>query len=268
VIAMLATMPMKDFFGFPFLPIDASASGGIIDNMIIYVHYLMIPLFVGWGLYFIYVLFRFSAKKNPKANYAGVNGIASKYVEVGIILAEIVLLFGFSIPLWSVLANTFPAEKDSTIVAIVGEQFAWNFHYPGPDGRFGTRFPERVDVQTNPLGLDRTNDIFAKDDVVAKKLILPVDKPVIAHVTSKDVIHALGIPVMRVKQDAIPGMSIPVTFTPVKIGKYLIACSQLCGVGHSSMRGFVDIISLEEFDAWLAAEVIAAGLEAEEGDVW
>lgn len=259
---------MKDFFGFPWLPMDASAQGYIVDNMNIYVHWLVILLFLGWGFYFAYVLFKFSAKRNTRAIYEGVQGHFSRYVEVGVIVAEIILLFGFSIPLWSVLATTFPEEKNAVVVGIVGEQFAWNFHYPGPDGQFGRRNPKLTDVQTNPLGLDRSGDSAAKDDVVSRVLHLPVGKPVIAHVTSKDVIHSLGIPVMRVKQDAIPGMSIPVTFTPVRPGKYLIACSQLCGVGHATMRGLIEVEPQAAFDQWLATQVVEAASAGGEEGAW
>ena len=88
-------MEMKDFFGMPWLPINASEQGIIIDDINIYVHWLMLVLFVGWGIYFFYVLFKFSAKRHPKAIHKGATGIYNKYVEGAIILAEIVLLFGF-----------------------------------------------------------------------------------------------------------------------------------------------------------------------------
>jgi cytochrome c oxidase subunit 2 len=241
---------MKNFFGFPWLPMEASSQASAVDDMIVYVHWLMLVLAIGWSIYFVYVLFRFRAKKNPHAQYVGASGLYSKYVEMGVILAEIVLLFGFSVPIWAELTKNFPELENAIEVGIVAEQFAWNFHYPGPDGRFGSRNPQLVDAQANILGLDRENDEAAKDDFTTHVLHLAVNKPVIAHVTSKDVIHSLGIPAMRVKQDAIPGMTIPVTFTPNREGKFLIACSQLCGSAHALMRGFIDVHSKEGFEAW------------------
>lgn len=243
---------MRDLLGLPLL---ASKHGIYVDNVIVYVHWLMLLLLIGWGTYFIYTLFRFRAGRNPKADYKGVQSQASKYVEIGVILAEVVLLFGFSIPLWAEFNNNWPKEKDSTVVRIVAEQFAWNFHYTGPDGKFGQTKASLVDISSNPLGLDREGDPAAKDDVVTKVLHLPVNKPVIAHLTSKDVIHALGIPAMRVKLDAIPGMSIPTNWIPTKEGKFLIACSQLCGTGHALMRGFIEVQSQADFDTWMAAKV-------------
>jgi cytochrome c oxidase subunit 2 len=102
----------------------------------------------------------------------------------------------------------------------------------------------------NPLGLDR-RDPAAKDDVTTiNQLNLPVDRPVLVHLMSKDVIHSFGLYEMRIKQDAIPGMSIPVWFIPNRVGQYEIACSQLCGLGHFRMRGFVTIQSQADYQKW------------------
>ena len=197
------------------LPPDGSAHGPAIDNLIGIVHWLMLLLFVGWGTFYIVTLIRFRRSKNPKANYIGVKSHLSSYLEVGVLVIEIVLLIGFSIPLWSKRVDAFPQEKDATVVRVVAEQFSWNIHYPGPDGKFGKTSLTLVDAD-NPLGLDRS-DPDAKDDIATiNQLNLPVGKPVIVHLSSKDVIHSFGIPPYRVKQDAIPGMSIPVWFTPIK----------------------------------------------------
>ncbi len=135
------------------------------------------------------------------------------------------------------------------MVRVVAEQFAWNIHYPGPDGKFGRTDIKLVSAD-NPLGLDRT-DPNAKDDITTiNQLNLPTDRPVLVHLSSKDVIHSFGLYEMRVKQDAIPGMSIPVWFIPNRIGEYEIACSQLCGLGHFRMRGFITIQSAADFKKW------------------
>ena len=70
--------------------------------------------------------------------------------------------------------------------------------------------------------------------------------------TSRDVIHSFGVPAMRVKQDAIPGTTIPVWFTPTLAGSYDVACSQLCGLGHYRMRAIVNVVAAQEFDAWIS----------------
>lgn len=195
------------------LPIDASAQGASIDNLLVMVHWLMFVLFAGWMTYFIFALIRFRKAKHPKADYAGVKNHFSSYVEVGVALTEVVLLVGFAFPLWAKRVNQIPGEQGATVVRIVAEQFAWNVHYPGPDGVFG-----RTDINLvssdNPLGLDRS-DPYAKDDITTiNQLNLPVDKPVIIRLSSKDVIHSLNFPLFRVKQDAIPGQVIKVWFQP------------------------------------------------------
>ena len=135
-------------------------------------------------------------------------------------------------------------------VRVVAEQFAWNFHYPGADGEFGETRPELVNLATNPLGIDKTGP--GEDDVSATELHLPVDRAVVCEILSKDVIHSFFLPVMRVKQDAIPGMRIPVWFEPVKEGVYEIACAQLCGNNHYSMKALMTIHDTDaEFEAWL-----------------
>jgi cytochrome c oxidase subunit 2 len=136
-------------------------------------------------------------------------------------------------------------------------------HYPGPDGVFGRTDVALLDLQSNPLGLDR-EDPAAKDDVTTvNQLYVPVNKPVIVRLRSKEVIHSFGVPEFRVKQDAIPGLTIPIWFIPTvttaemrkQTGndafQYEIACAQLCGLGHARMRGFVTVQTAEEFQKWL-----------------
>ena len=244
---------MLSFLG---LPEQASTHAGEIDHMISLLHWLMLVLFVGWGSFFVYVLFRFRASANPRADYLGAKGKLSKGLEIGIVVIEMVLLVFYAIPAWATRMDDLPAESEATVVRVVAEQFAWNAHYPGADGKFGRTEAAKV-AADNPVGLDRTDPI-AKDDIVTiNQLNLPVDKPVLIHLSSKDVIHSFGIPQIRVKQDAVPGMDIPVWFIPNKVGDYEVNCSQLCGLGHYRMRGFVGIKTEAEYRNWLAEEAKA-----------
>jgi len=236
------------------LPVQASAHAEEIDQMIRLVHWLMVVLFVGWGVFFVYVLFRYRKGANPRANYDGAHGKISKGLEVAIVLIEMVLLLFYAIPAWAKRVSNFPSENQATVVHVIGEQFAWNVHYPGPDGKYGRTKPELVSAD-NPIGLDKT-DPDAKDDITTiNQLNLPINKPVLVHLSSKDVIHSFGLYEMRVKQDAVPGLSIPVWFTPIREGQYEITCSQLCGLGHFRMRGFVTIQSQADFDKWMAEQI-------------
>ena len=241
---------MADWLGFP---LAASAHAAEIDHINALVHWLMLVLFVGWGAFFIYTLVRFRRSAHPVADHAGIKGTLSKWIEGGVLIAEIVLLIFFSIPAWYARVDAFPSESEAVTLRVVGEQFAWNVHYPGPDGRFGRREIARI-AADNPLGLDRS-DPDAKDDITTiNQMYLPVDRPVLVQLSSKDVIHSFGLYEMRVKQDAIPGMEIPVWFVPNRVGEYEITCSQLCGIGHFRMRGFLSVQSDADFKNWLAEE--------------
>src|SRR5262245_53795158 len=235
------------------LPVQASEHAAEIDHMLSLVHWMMLLMFIGWGVFFIYVLFRFRKGSNPRADYVGAKGKLSKGIEVAIVIAEVVLLVGYAIPAWARRVKAFPSESEAVVVRVVGEQFAWNIHYPGPDGKFGRTDINKVSAD-NPIGLDRT-DADAKDDITTiNQLTLPVDRPILVHLSSKDVIHSFGLFEMRVKQDAVPGLDIPVWFVPNRIGDYEIACSQLCGLGHYRMRGFVNIKSAADFQTFLTEE--------------
>jgi cytochrome c oxidase subunit II len=244
---------METNYGLPLgLPPNASAHGAQLDDLTALVHWVMLVLFVGWGLFFLYTLVRFRQKRNPVASYAGAKSHFSTYGEAGVALVEVILLVAFAVPIWAKRVAALPPESQSVVVRVVAEQFAWNLHYPGADGKFGRTDPALISADSNPLGLDR-NDPAAKDDIATiNQLHLPVDKPVIIHLTSKDVIHSFSLPVMRVKQDAIPGMSIPIWFQPIKTGQWEIACAQLCGLSHYRMRGFLSIDSPADFQKWLA----------------
>ena len=253
-----------------YMPLQASTHAAEIDQMTILVHWLMLVLFVGWGLFFLYVLVRFRSGANPRASYTGAKGKISKGLEVGVAVIEVILLVFYAIPAWAKRVRAFPSENDQQVVnvRVVGEQFAWNVHYPGADGRFGRTDVKLVSAD-NPLGLDRS-DPMAKDDITTiNQLTVPVDRPVLVYLSSKDVIHSFGLYEMRVKQDAVPGLDIPVWFIPNvttedmrrKMGKpdfeYEITCSQLCGLGHFRMRGFVNVKTDAEYKAWLADEAKA-----------
>jgi cytochrome c oxidase subunit 2 len=230
-------------------PVQASTHAAEVDHMTILVHWLMLVLFIGWGLFFLFVLFRFRKGANPKASYTGAHGKFAKSTEVAVAVIEIGLLVFYAIPAWATRVKAFPAESQAVVVRVVAEQFAWNVQYPGPDGKFGRTDIKLVSAD-NPLGLDRS-DPNAKDDITTiNQLNLPVDRPVLVHLSSKDVIHSFGLYEMRVKQDAIPGMTIPVWFIPNRVGEYEIACSQLCGLGHFRMRGFVTIQSAADYQKW------------------
>ncbi len=201
------------------LPPDISTHGSTIDLIIEYVHWFMAALFVVWGAYFLYCLVRFREGANPQATYRDTKAKPSKVAEVVVIIVEAILLVGFSIPVWAYYRSEPPgADKNPLVVRVVAQQFAWNIHYPGPDGKFGKSKPELVDESLNPIGLvDGEEDANAADDYVSVNIFhMPKDRDVLVRLSSKDVIHSFAVPLLRVKQDAIPGMEIPIWFKAEK----------------------------------------------------
>lgn len=233
------------------LPVNDSGQGAGVDQLIIYVHLLMAALFLGWLGYFFYVLFRFNKRRNPKADYAGVKSHASTYIEGIVAIFEAILLIGFAIPVWSSAVDKFPSEKDSTVIKVIAQQFQWNGWYPGPHGVFAAQDRKFISGD-NTFGLDKNDPHYKENFFVAKDLVVPVNKPVIAYISSLDVIHCFASKPLRVTQDAIPGMVIPAHFTPVKLGTYQINCAQLCGNGHYQMRGTIKVVSQADYDKWVA----------------
>lgn len=236
------------------LPPDFSTHGAGVDQLINIIHWFMLVLFVGWGLYLAYCLIKFRERPGHQADLTPRSFPIPKYVEIGVVLVEVFLLIFFSYPIWARYKSEFPPETESLHVRIIAEQFAWNIHYPGADGKFGATKAELIDG-TNPIGLDK-EDAAAKDDVVTiNQFNVPVNKPVIVDLSSKDVIHSFFLPVMRVKQDTIPGMTIPVWFQATQTGEFEIACAQLCGLGHYRMRGAFTVMSQEQWNNWMAEEL-------------
>lgn len=249
-----------------------------MDAFIGGVHFVILAGFLFWTTWFVIALVRFRAKKNPAASY---QGIRSKlpYIPVAIMVCcDVTLLFGFSIPFWHDEINAVPKPgEDVTELRIVAQQFHWNIHYPGKDGIFGRTDITLIDDQVNLLGLD-SEDPNGNDDIVMRSLMhLPVNKQVLIHLSSKDMVHSLNLPEFRIKHDAIPGMRIPVYFTPTMTTDdfrnqtgdperdFEIACAQLCGNGHHTMVGYITIETQESFNTWYEAE-LAKKLEYAEDD--
>ena len=144
------------------------------------------------------------------------------------------------------------APPDSSRVRVVAQQFQWNFHYPGPDGKFGHTLPEKIsDESLNYIGLDDT-DPASKDDAVSSTLVTQLSRPVELVLTSRDVTHSFWVPPLRFKQDAVPGLEVPVHFKPNKVGRYEIACAELCGQQHYKMKSYMLVLPPEEYAALAA----------------
>ncbi len=240
------------------LPPDVSVHGGEIDATINVLHIFMLVLFVGWSAFIAYCLVRFRQRPNHVAVYEPIRAGIYKWLVGGVAVAEAVLLIFIDGPAWAKIKTDFPRENP-LVIRVVAEQFKWLFHYPGKDGQFGKTAPEFYS-DDNPAGLD-DDDEAGWDDITVRGLHFPVGRPIIARLNAKDVIHSFKIPVMRVTQDVVPGMEIPVWFEAKTTGKFQLGCAQLCGLGHYEMKAALVIESKEDFQKWLDEEHEALGLD-------
>ena len=160
-----------------------------------------------------------------------------------------ILLLGFAFPLWGVRVNDYPTTPDTVRVRVIGYQFGWLVHYPGPDGKFGETDLSKVSGATPDTQIGLSREGYGADDILRGDLTLPHGRPAIVQLSSKDVIHNYSIKAMRIAQDAIPGMEIPMWFTPIKEGTYDVVCAQLCGSGHAAMASQMTVVNNEKFVA-------------------
>jgi cytochrome c oxidase subunit 2 len=188
-----------------------SEHGGQIDQLIDFVHWFMLLLFVPWLIFFLYCLVRYRKNRNSTALYAPIKAKISKYAEVGVAIIEVILLVGFSAPVWAEYKNSPPAADKRLEIRVVAQQFQWNFHYAGKDGAFGKTDVFKISA-SNPIGLDETDPASADDIVTINDFHIPAGRDIYLRLSSKDVIHSFAITTMRVKQDVIPGMEIPIWF--------------------------------------------------------
>lgn len=142
------------------------------------------------------------------------------------------------------------AAPDAYPIDVMAEQFTWNFRYEGPDAKFAPTSPvDYNDSLGNPFGIAPNSP--DKDDIVSPILVVPVNHEIVLRMQSKDVIHSFFVRELRIKQDIVPGMIIPIHFTPRETGNYELVCAQLCGLGHNRMHSYMRVVTDAEFQQWL-----------------
>ena len=148
--------------------------------------------------------------------------------------AEILALTFVGSKVWAGIYQT-PADPGSLQIDVQSEQFAFYFRYAGADGAFGATHPELInEANENYFGLDPAHDVSARDDIVVPTLTIPVNRPVALTLRAKDVGHAFYVPELRIQQDFVPGLAIPLHFTATRTGKYEIGLPSLASATKSS----------------------------------
>jgi cytochrome c oxidase subunit 2 len=151
----------------------------------------------------------------------------------------LVILTFLSAPAWSRIKMQAPPPSDF-VVQVTAKQFNWQVTYPGADGKFGT----------------------ADDKTLLDEMHVPANKVVHVRLRSEDVIHSFFVPQFRMKQDAVPGREIVQWFEATKPGKYELPCAELCGFGHSGMKGWIHVHGAEDYNKWAAENLTAAAAPA------
>lgn len=242
---------------------------------------------VGVFAFLIYLLVRYRHRPGRRAKYT--HGDSRVELTWTLIPAAIlVMIAAMSQSVWSDLKHPpfEPDDENVTEIRVVGQQFIWNFQYPGADGKLGPLRTDRVNPDSGDpaeqIGLDRDHPDGA-DDVVSSVMVLPVDGRAYLHLTSVDVIHSFYLPNFRMKQDTVPGLTTRMwlepdrlseevigtdpenplrvlnektfEYTPITIAKpYDIVCAELCGQGHYTMRGELYVVTRDQYEQWIETE--------------
>jgi cytochrome c oxidase subunit II len=209
-------------------------------------------VFIGTNLLLAYFSWRYQDAPGATAAYWHDNPkleLTWTLVTAGILIVFLVN----ALSLWGTVTAAAPA--DAEVLEVTAQQFAWNVRYPGKDGVFGRTNPQFVDTDMgNFIGRDKT-DPAAQDDIVTQNtVLLPAGKPVSVRLRSMDVIHSFFLPNFRVKQDAMPGMTVETWFTPTKPGDYELGCAEHCGLGHYKMQGLVFVLPPDKYAAAVASQ--------------
>lgn len=233
------------------LPQAISAIAPAIDRQFRVTFIVCGILFLISQLALAFFIWRYRGRRrNARANPTRGNA-RLEYAWVAIAAAIFITLGVSGNRIWARVHFSGPAPG-ALRVEVWGEQFQWTFRYPGPDGVFGPVHRSLMnDGLGNILGLDRRHDPASRDDVITTTLAVPVNRPVELILRSKDVIHSFSVRELRLKQDLVPGMQIPIHFTATKTGRYEIFCSQLCGLGHYRMHASLLVMTEPNFKAWL-----------------
>ncbi len=225
-VAVFVAAPYYDMW----LPKNVSVAGGAIDELFYIILWITGVVFIITQMALVYFLFRYDADwcRTPVRYTHGFLRLEVTWtLATGVILLFLALYSQYEV--WEEVYGA-PPEEPGVELEVTGRQFEWRLRYPGPDGVLGT-----------------DDDIYYVNDIHVR-----VNKPVLIWLKAEDVIHSFYLPNLRVKQDLVPGMKIPIWFTPTETGQFDLYCTELCGWGHYTMRGMLTVVSDEQFEEWIA----------------
>jgi cytochrome c oxidase subunit 2 len=252
IIIVIAVVSAYFFVAHAWMPLGASEHAPALD------HHLHTTLLEAGVLFLLsqamlaVFVWKYRDKSDGSAMQifpGGAKGpVITAFLLVGL---EVVGLQVMGSKVWAKLYRE-ATPADAVRVYVSAEQFAYYFRYPGRDGNFGAMHPEKIDTSSgNFFGLDKEHEEESRDDIVTATLAIPVDRTVELILHAKDVNHSLYVPAMRIQQDFVPGIDIPIHFRPTKVGDYQIVCTQLCGMGHHGMKATLRVLSAADYERWL-----------------
>jgi cytochrome c oxidase subunit 2 len=236
-------------------PPDISVLGAGIDHQVMETMIATGVLFVASQFALAFFVWRFADRGDGRRVKIFPGG-AKPMVIFAVVLVgiEVLVLTLVGSKVWASIYIS-PASPGALQIDAQASQFAFYFRYPGPDGKFGVLHPDKIsEADNNYFGLDPANDTAARDDIVSASLVVPVDREISLSMHSKDVGHSFFVPELRVQQDFVPGIVIPLHFTATQIGKHEIVCTQLCGLGHYNMRAYLEVMTKDKYEEWLKAQ--------------
>ena len=224
-----------------------ASNWGTIDTTLIITFVITGVVFCALVLFMAYALYRFRHREGVRAAYEPESGKLELWLT-GLTSVGIAAMLAPGLVVWKDYVTVPP---DAAMVEVLGQQWGWTFRFPGADGVLGTVDAKRIDAD-NPFGLN-PDDPHGQDDILVDggEVRLPVDKPVKLVLRSVDVLHDFYVPQFRAKMDLVPGMVTYFWFTPTRTGTFEILCAELCGVGHSAMRGTVVVVEPDAHQPWL-----------------
>lgn len=282
---------------------SASEHGFVVDQITIIALIATSIVFFLTHILLFYFAYKYRKLKGSEKSYFYPDNAKLEMLWTGVPVIILTFMVINGLINWNKIFKPLTDEDQFLEIEATGYQFGWDIRYPGADGKLGNKDFRLIDLATNSLGID-WRDEASVDDIVlggTDKIVLPKDSLVRVRITAKDVLHSFFLPHFRVKMDAVPGMPTFFAFTPVKTTKefreelsrypewqvpadpdepdgpkrwetfeFELACAELCGLGHYSMRRVVEVVERDEFDKWLSEQksFYLSNIRGSDSDPW
>lgn len=242
----------------PWTFLELGSNWALIDFTVLVTFVICGVAFVILGLYMVWWVYKYRYVPGRLAEYEPENPKLEARLTI-ITTIGVVVMLAPGLVAWDQYVRVPP---DATELEVNSEQWKWSYRLPGEDGIFGFAHNKYITFE-NPMGI-KDGDPYAEDDIIitSQTVKLPIDRKVKVLLRSKDVLHDFWVPEIRAKMDSVPGMVTYFWFQPTLLGEFDVLCAELCGRGHHTMRGEMHVVSLDEYETWLGAQLTWAEMKA------